>query len=276
MSMLLMVKAMKARVGNSTRKLVLLKLADNANDEGYCWPSYQHVADQCEISRRSAMRHITELEKSGFLKREQRKGNDGHNRSNGYWLSCDPEQLSGRTLLDDTGQHCTTPDDTGRDNSGENLSPGGSDTESPHGDTESLGSDTESLGDGDTVSPRTSHSLESVKESVKEPVPASELAFERYWNAGMRKLDKKKAKAAFMRQLKESKMSAEEFGAMLEKDVQERVRRKQFGFSRLHPTTYLNGERWNDELPLYTPDGQYVGSAPADQFEENDDGSLRL
>lgn len=276
MSMLLMVKAMKARVGNSTRKLVLLKLADNANDEGYCWPSYQHVADQCEISRRSAMRHITELEKGGFLKREQRKGDDGHNRSNGYWLCCNPETLSQKTTMDNTGQHGTLPDDTRQNDSGENLSLGGGDTESPCSDTESPDGDRESLGDGDTVSPRTSHSLESVKESVKEPVPAKHLAFEEFWNAGMRKLDKKKAKAAFLKQLAESKMEPEEFGAMLAKDVQERVKREQFGFSRLHPTTYLNGERWNDELPIYTPDGRYVGGSPESQFEENEDGSLRL
>ncbi|SUU98735.1 Uncharacterised protein [Avibacterium paragallinarum] len=37
MSMLLMVKAMQCKVGNPTRKLVLLKLADNANDEGICF-----------------------------------------------------------------------------------------------------------------------------------------------------------------------------------------------------------------------------------------------
>ena len=50
MSMELMVKAMKVKVGNPLRKLVLLKLADNASDHGECWPSYQHIADQCEIS----------------------------------------------------------------------------------------------------------------------------------------------------------------------------------------------------------------------------------
>lgn len=37
MSMLLMVQAMRARVGNPLRKLVLIKLADNANDEGESW-----------------------------------------------------------------------------------------------------------------------------------------------------------------------------------------------------------------------------------------------
>jgi hypothetical protein len=51
MSMDLMVRAMKIKVGNPLRKLVLLKLADNASDLGECWPSYQHIADQCEISK---------------------------------------------------------------------------------------------------------------------------------------------------------------------------------------------------------------------------------
>ena len=50
MSMNLMAKAMNIKVGNPLRKLVLIKLADNANDNGECWPSYQHVADQCELS----------------------------------------------------------------------------------------------------------------------------------------------------------------------------------------------------------------------------------
>jgi hypothetical protein len=45
MSMELMVKAMKTKVGNPLRKLVLVKLADNASDQGECWPSYQHIAD---------------------------------------------------------------------------------------------------------------------------------------------------------------------------------------------------------------------------------------
>ncbi|MGL5703620.1 MAG: helix-turn-helix domain-containing protein [Cetobacterium sp.] len=93
MSMLLMVKAMKARVGNSARKLVLLKLADNANDNGECWPSYQHIADHCEIDRRTAMRHINQLESDGFLRKEYRKGEKG-NSSNVYHLTLDGGRMS--------------------------------------------------------------------------------------------------------------------------------------------------------------------------------------
>jgi DNA-binding transcriptional ArsR family regulator len=74
MSMELMVKAMKVKVGNPLRKLVLLKLADNASDHGECWPSYQHIADQCEISKRSVMIHIDALCECGLVKKNFAQG----------------------------------------------------------------------------------------------------------------------------------------------------------------------------------------------------------
>ncbi|MCP1506852.1 DNA-binding transcriptional ArsR family regulator [Pseudomonas marginalis] len=89
MSMGLMVAAMKLRVGNPLRKLVLIKLADNASDVGECWPSYQHIADQCEISKRSVMNHITALCNAGLLRKEIRKGGPKGNSSNVYFLTLD-------------------------------------------------------------------------------------------------------------------------------------------------------------------------------------------
>lgn len=86
MSMLLMVQAMQTEVGNPLRKLVLIKLADNANDKGECWPSLQHIADQCEISRRSVINHINALIESGLLKKHTRKGPRG-NATNVYILN---------------------------------------------------------------------------------------------------------------------------------------------------------------------------------------------
>ena len=84
--MTLMVKALKTKVGNPLRKLVLLKLADNANDQGECWPSYQYIADQCEMSKRSVMMHINKLIEDGFLKKEHRLGGEKGNKSNVYTL----------------------------------------------------------------------------------------------------------------------------------------------------------------------------------------------
>jgi hypothetical protein len=72
MSLLLMAKAMQTKVGNPLRKLVLIKLADNANDLGECFPSYKHIADQCEISKRSAMSHVQSLCDAGMLVKEER------------------------------------------------------------------------------------------------------------------------------------------------------------------------------------------------------------
>ena len=80
MSMTLMVEAMKAKVGNPGRKLVLVKLADNANDKGECWPSYQHVADQCEMGRSTVKAHIKALEESGFLTVVERNGGVSSNK----------------------------------------------------------------------------------------------------------------------------------------------------------------------------------------------------
>lgn len=66
MSMDLMVKAMKTKVGNPLRKLVLVKLADNASDQGECWPSYQHIADQADDYAGRLAIALTESRRAGF------------------------------------------------------------------------------------------------------------------------------------------------------------------------------------------------------------------
>lgn len=145
MSMELMVKAMKIRVGNPLRKLVLIKLADNASDKGECWPSYQHIADQCEISKRSVMNHIAALCESGLVKKVTRKGEKG-NSSNIYLLHLD--------------------------GAGDSL--GGSANDSLSGAANSPGSAGVALGGSAGDSPRTSHSFEPVKEPVNEPIAVGE------------------------------------------------------------------------------------------------------
>lgn len=88
MSMILTAQAMKLKIGNPARKLVLLKLADNANDEGVCFPSYQYIADHCEISKRSAITHIEKLIEMGLVSKKARKNKDGSS-SNLYYLHLD-------------------------------------------------------------------------------------------------------------------------------------------------------------------------------------------
>lgn len=146
MSMELMVKAFKTNVGNPLRKLVLIKLADNANDSGECWPSYQHVADQCEISRTTVKTHVRALEKMGMLTREFRRKGE-LNQSNIFRINLDnPIPLSMGGAGDALGQEMPE--------GGQEMPEGGS------GDA---------LGGGAGDAPRISHSFESVIESVIEP-----------------------------------------------------------------------------------------------------------
>jgi hypothetical protein len=86
MSIALVAKAFRLRLGNPTRKIVLVKLADNMNDHGYGFPSYDEIAYLCEISKRSVIRHCKELEEQDIIKIVHRKSQHG-NRSNAYWLN---------------------------------------------------------------------------------------------------------------------------------------------------------------------------------------------
>ena len=97
MSFKLTVQAFEARVGSPLRKLILIKLADQANDEGLCWPSYETIAHHCEITRRSVISHIKQLEKDGFLRIERAYDEGrGQNKSNRYHLTIEQGSIEKR------------------------------------------------------------------------------------------------------------------------------------------------------------------------------------
>lgn len=68
-------------------KLVLLKLADRANDDGECWPGMEAVAEACGVSVRSVMRYVQDMEKMGLLIVHRRKGEKGQQQTNIYTLN---------------------------------------------------------------------------------------------------------------------------------------------------------------------------------------------
>ncbi|HFD2563155.1 TPA: helix-turn-helix domain-containing protein [Escherichia coli] len=249
MSMNLMAKAMNIKVGNPLRKLVLIKLADNANDNGECWPSYQHVADQCEVSRSTVKSHIRALEEMGLLKREFRRKGE-LNQSNVFYLTLDNAQQ----IQPESG--------------GAGAARGGAGAALGGGAGAALGGGAgAALGGGAGAAPRTYHSFEPVNEPKNimfehvrtecEKTPdrheETDKAFEEiFWCAGMRKAGKKNAASAFRTQFREwrktTRGTASEFATMLAEDIACR-NGKQFGFDRLLPSSYLNGQRWNDEKP---------------------------
>ena len=102
----LILSFMPLKTGSPISKLVLLKLADNADARGVCFPSLNYLAQYCEVSLRTVTRHVNELEKLGFLQRIKRFDDSGRQRSNLYQLrvpeGCHIEQ---RDLTHDTLQH---------------------------------------------------------------------------------------------------------------------------------------------------------------------------
>ena len=64
--------------------LVLLAIADHANDSGEAWPSVPVLAQRSRLSDRQTRRVLGRLEESGELKRI--RSNGGRNRSNRYQI----------------------------------------------------------------------------------------------------------------------------------------------------------------------------------------------
>jgi len=60
--------------------LVLLALADHANDQGYCWPSVPTLAKKARLSERHIRRILSDLQNTGELEIEARTGRSNYYR----------------------------------------------------------------------------------------------------------------------------------------------------------------------------------------------------
>ena len=83
-------------------KLVLLALADNANDDGLCYPSLATIAKKCGMHRATVLRAIEWLEENGHLTRQLRTG-----RSTIYRIH--PQVADVPRGTDDQSQKATGP-----------------------------------------------------------------------------------------------------------------------------------------------------------------------
>lgn len=101
------------KTGSPISKLVLLKLADNADARGVCFPSLNYLAQYCEVSVRTVKRHVNELEKQGFVKRIKRFDDSGRQRSNIYQLRLPSDSHIQQADLDQANQGNTNAEQTG-------------------------------------------------------------------------------------------------------------------------------------------------------------------
>lgn len=78
--------AAKRPCKNSLNKLVLLMLANYADENHRTWPSYKHLAELCECTERSVMRAVQSLQEEGALAIWPRYTQEGKQTSNLFIL----------------------------------------------------------------------------------------------------------------------------------------------------------------------------------------------
>ena len=71
---------------SSVSKLVLLMLANYANDRHQTYPSYKKLAELCACNERTVMRAINQLKELNLLTVTKRYGEDGKQTSNTFTL----------------------------------------------------------------------------------------------------------------------------------------------------------------------------------------------
>jgi biotin operon repressor len=98
-------KGMKAN-----HKLVLLSLANYANDDNRCWPSYNTIADETGLSRSSIIRASNELKKNGYIEILHRNNTNGSNTSNVFLLKIQltVEQVKPNDVVSHRHHHSVT------------------------------------------------------------------------------------------------------------------------------------------------------------------------
>lgn len=68
-------------------KLVLVSVCNHANNvDGYCWLNAETIAREAACTPRSVYRFIGGLVRNGYLRKAPKRGADGKQRANDYWV----------------------------------------------------------------------------------------------------------------------------------------------------------------------------------------------
>jgi DNA-binding MarR family transcriptional regulator len=206
-------------------KLVLLALANWADDEWSCFPGIELIAAKTSTSKNTVIRIVQQLETAGYIAKQRRLGSGGYRTSNRYWLN--PKSQT------DTKDSSPKSDEL-RSQTGRPYVP--------------------------TVGLDTKENLQEPKEDIRggarglvdDPL---EQAFETVWSAWPKKADRKDAWLKFRSTVK--KKFPDGFDLLVESMLDHaQAYRKYRPDPRYVPAmaVWLNKERWR-ELPITEPQG---------------------
>lgn len=256
--------ALKASVENSSQKLVLILLANYADERGRSWPSQKTIAALACMSVRSVIRALAEIEEAGLIERKPTNRADGSRapdvihllfRSESDNLSPPPDNLTGRGVGDNlSGPHANLS--VGGDNlsgGGANLS--GGRCQIGRGVGANLSGLTTFEPPLDTFKETRTRAGKPAQRPRKHPWP--EDYREAFWGAYPRKDGKKPALALLDKIHREDKVA---FQAIID-GIEPHVRKAREPQYILQPRSFLNQERWTDEpsRELHRVEGSHRG-----------------
>ena len=66
---------------------VYMYLRDRSDAEGKCWPGVKRISEDLHLSRRTTQRALSELERAGYIRRDERFRENGSQKSNLYTIA---------------------------------------------------------------------------------------------------------------------------------------------------------------------------------------------
>ena len=212
-------QAFALQLGNPTRKLVLLALANHANESGVCWPSIETLRLRAELAhKRAVYTHLAALEAAGFLSVVRAKG--AVNRDRGFPVGRDHASTGDPSIT-------SAPQTT------------------PRWLEDHQGSDPGTTGQVIERSPRSTNEAPG-KRPGKRPAAQGEASFQRFWEAYPRRDNKAAAEKAWDRLRPDTGLLGTILAALT---WQKAIPQWQTQNYIPMPATYLNNRRWEDEPP---------------------------
>lgn len=271
-------------------RFILVTLADMADQAHSCYPGIELLTELTGYSRAAVINHINHLHEKGLVRTERRHDKDGVRTSNRYFLA-----YEGRFIASPEPGHEETgtgpaSESTSPDSASTDLEPGLSLKEEPLDEPSEDPSDL-SLTGFDLIDEALSGSaqqrqlaeLVAVNERRLEELVADlddatiTQAFDAWWGTWPRKVERKAARAAYAKALKNARRTDRPALVVTlgHAAVAHAAYWRDAGRSPEHiphAATWLNAERWTDELPTspVTTDRRLTPAERAMQEFEHD------
>jgi hypothetical protein len=234
----------KAPVQDPTQVLLLIALADRANEDGMsAWPSQEWLAQRARCSTRTVRRHLVELEHAGVIRR-------GDQRSVAHL------RVDKRPVVWDLAVEVESDNAAGQRQdrlSGRSEWPGG----------QNVRADTPGTSGRTAVSYKPSLEPSLVLTHASEPSRVTASRFDEWWSVYPRKAGKGAARKSYERA---SRLVGHQ--VLLDAAARFRADPNRTDDFTPHPATWLNQDRWEDD-PLPSPSGRSGAPATAPAASED-------